>query len=113
MLVVGLLLEKYPAAYLEIRSVREAIAALTIAPRPKAEDVRPFLGKWRVKRMRQRVSSPLAEIIRDLGDKVIRAAQKLQAELANKPQTTVAASAAQPAATCVVTAEQPASSSSD
>ena len=93
---------------LEIAFVREAVAALTRAPRPRAEDVRPHLGKWRVEQMRQRKFRPLAEIIKDLEDKVIRAAQKLQAELANKPETTLAGSAAQPAATCVTSAEQPA-----
>ena len=69
----------------EIGSVREAVAALTRAPRPRAEDVRPLLGKWRVEQRQQRKHRPLPEIIRDLEDKVIRAAQKLQAELANKP----------------------------
>ena len=68
----------------EIGSVREAVAALTRAPRPRAEDVRPLLGKWRVEQKRQGKFRPLAEIIKDLEDKVIRAAQKLQAELANK-----------------------------
>ena len=48
-------------------------------------------------------------MIKDLEDKVIRAAQNLQAELANKSETTLSGSAAQPAATCVTTAEQPAS----
>ena len=68
---------------LQIGSVREAVAALTRPPRPRAEDVRPLLGKWRVEQMQQREHPPLPEIIRDLEDRVIRAAQKLQAELVN------------------------------
>ena len=99
---------KVSSGNLEIGSVREAVAALTRAPRPRAEDVRPLLGKWRVEQMRQRRCRPLPERVKDLEDKVIRAAQKLQAELANKPETTLAGSAAQPAATCVTSAAQPA-----
>ena len=90
---------KVSSGNLEIGSARKAVAALTRATRPRAEDVRPFLGKWRAEQMQQIKHRPLPEIIRDLEDKVIRAAQKLQAELANKPEAMLAASAVQPAAT--------------
>ena len=80
---------KVSSSDLEMGSVREAVAALTRKPRPRREDVRPLLGKWRVQQKRQQEDRPLAEIIRDLEDKVIRAAQKLQAELASKPETTL------------------------
>ena len=96
-----------PALHSLDREVREAIAVLTRAPRPKKEDVEPLLGKWRVQQKRQGKKRPLAETIKDLEDKVIRAAQKLQAELANKPETILAVSAAQPAATFVSCAAQP------
>ena len=33
---------------LDMESVREAVAVLTRAPRPKREDVRPLLRKWLV-----------------------------------------------------------------
>ena len=101
-----------PALHSLDREVREAIAVLTRALRPKKEDVEPLLGKWRVQQKRQGKKRPLAETIKDLEDKVIRAAQKLQAELANKPETMLAVSAAQPAATCVSSAAQPASADS-
>ena len=80
---------KVSSSDLEMGSVREAVAALTRKPRPRRVDVRPLLGKWRVQQKRQQEDRPLAEIIRDLEDKVIRAAQKLQAELASKPETTL------------------------
>ena len=38
----------------EVGSVREAIAVLTRVPRPKAEDVRPLLRQWGVKRRKQK-----------------------------------------------------------
>ena len=58
--------------------------------------------------MKQKKFRPFAHIIREFEEKVIRAAQKLQAELANKPETILAVSAAQPAATRVSSAAQPA-----
>ena len=60
---------KVSSSDLEIGSVREAVAALNRKPRPRREDVRPLLDKWRVQQKRQQEHRPLAEIIRDLEDK--------------------------------------------
>ena len=55
----------------EVGSVREAIAVLTRAPRPKAEDVQPLLRKWGVEQKKQKKCISLADIIRDLKEKLI------------------------------------------
>ena len=45
---------KVSSGNLEIGSVKEVVALLTRAPRPRAEDVRPLLGEWRVEQRQQR-----------------------------------------------------------
>ena len=83
-----------------VESLGEAFAVLARAPRPTDSKVRPPLRKLRVEQWRQGMRRPSAEIIRDLEDKGIHTAQKVQAELAHTPQTTGAVSAAEPTAAC-------------
>ena len=57
----------------DIASIIEAAAALTRSSRPRANDVRPLLCRWRVKQQRQGHDMPLSEILSDLEDQVIQA----------------------------------------
>ena len=66
----------------ELLSLREALAVLTSPPRPRHEDVRPLLSKWRVAQMQQGKRIPSAEI-RDLEDNAIHVAGNVQAKLAH------------------------------
>ena len=61
-------------------------------------------------------SRPQAEVMKELEQKVVQAAPKLQEQLANNPgvfATVVPSSAAQPGTSSVASAEQPAISSSE
>ena len=79
----------------EVESVREAIAVLTRAPRPKQKEVEPLLLLWGVQQRKKNVKRRLEDTIRDFEEKVIEAAQKLQAVLANKLERTFVAQAVQ------------------
>ena len=109
----------------DIRPLREAVAVLSRTPRPRKEEVRPFLSEWSVDRLRQGNEELLRELIQDFQDKVAQAAQKLQEQLANNPvvlatvvpspvvlATVVPSSGAQFDTSGVTSAEQPVSSSS-
>ena len=92
---------------LDIGLVKEAVVILSRVPRPRQEDVQPLLSKRGVAQFKERKNRPLAEVIGELEQRVVNAAQTLQAQLANnagKLATVAPASAAQPAVSCVTIA---------
>ena len=77
----------------DAQRIREAVAVLS-RPKPRQEDVRPLQSKWQVShRNRDKKQKSLPDAIQELRDKVIKAAQKLQQQLAdNAEQLAVAGS---------------------
>ena len=72
----------------QAQRIKEAVALLS-QPKPRQEDVRPLQSKWKVPREKHNKKKRLEDVIKNLKTKVIKAAQKLQQQLAG--------SAAQPA----------------
>ena len=79
----------------DMQRIREAVAVLVPA-KPRKEDVRPLQSKWLVAQQRNKKPRPLAEVVDEFRDKVIRAAQQLQVELSGSVEQPVASIAGQP-----------------
>ena len=77
----------------DVQRIREAVTVLS-HPKPKQEDVRPLQSKWQVAQQIKKKPKPLADVIHELQEKVVKAAQKLHQELID--------SAEQPASTTFV-----------
>ena len=75
----------------DAQRIREAVAVLS-ASKPRQEDVRPLQSKWQVTQWQKRTKwqkrasgkkpRPLWDVTQEFRDKVIKAAQKLQQQLA-------------------------------
>ena len=74
---------------LDVSALKEAVTVLSRVPKPRKEEVQPLLSKWGVAQKDKGKPRPLADVIRELEQKVVNAAH----QLANS----VPASAAQPA----------------
>ena len=74
---------------LDVSALKEAVTVLSRVPKPRKEEVQPLLSKWGVAQKDKGKLRPLADVIRELEQKVVNAAH----QLANS----VPASAAQPA----------------
>ena len=61
----------------DMQRIREAVAVLVPA-KPRKEDVRPLQSKWLVAQKRNKKPRPLEEVVHELQDKVMKAAQNLQ-----------------------------------
>ena len=61
----------------------EAVAVLSKQQNPRRLDVRPLLNKWHVAQKKNQRDRPLPDIIQELKEKVITAAQELQQQLAD------------------------------
>ena len=79
----------------DMQRIREAVAVLVPA-KPRQQDVRPLQSKWLVAQQRNKKPRPLAEVVHELQDKVIKAAQQLQLELSGSVEQPVASIAGQP-----------------
>ena len=79
----------------DMQRIREAVAVLVPA-KPRKEDVRPLQSKWLVAQQRNKKPRPLAEVVDEFRDKVIKAAQQLQVELSGSVEQPVASIAGQP-----------------
>ena len=77
----------------DAQRIREAVVVLS-RPKPKQEDVQPLQSKWQVAhRNPDTTKRKLPEVIEEFRDKIIKAAQKLQQQLADSAeQPAVAAS---------------------
>ena len=66
----------------DMQRIREAVAVLS-HPKPRQEDVQPLQSKWQVARQKDKKKRPLGDVLQELRDKVIKATQKLQQQLAD------------------------------
>ena len=73
----------------EVRRIREAVAVLSTHPKPRQEDVRPLQSKWQVAQTKAKKPRPLGEVLQELNNKVIKAAQKLQQQLPDSAEPPV------------------------
>ena len=86
----------------DAQRIREAVAVL-LHPTPRKEDVRPLQPQWHIARQRDRKQRSPEDVLQELEDKVIKAAQKVQHNMSD--------SAGQPAV-LADSADQPALSGS-
>ena len=101
----------------DVETIREAAVVLSNS-KPRQEEVRPFLKKWKVEQKRD---SKHIELLQELKGKVIKAAQKLQQQLLDSAAQAASSTAEQlvrieEAArqpTASSSAEQPASSAAE
>ncbi len=84
----------------EVMRIKEVVDCLSTKPKPRQEAVEQFFKPWSVQQFIKKSRRPLSELIKELSDKVVKAAARLQANLYS-----AAGSAAQPASS---SAEQPA-----
>jgi len=98
---------RYSTADLE--SIRKAAAALS-TPKPRQEDVRPFLKKWQVEQKRD---SKYHKQLSEFEGKVIKAAQKLQQQLLDSAAQAASSMAEQPVRMEEASRQQTASSSAE
>ena len=94
-----------------MQRIREA-AAVLVHGKPRKEDVRPLQSKWLVAQKRNKKPRPLEEVVHELQDKVIKAAQQLQLELSSSAEQPAASTVGQPGPMDELSssAEQPAAS---
>ena len=101
----------------DVETIREAAVVLSNS-KPRQEEVRPFLKKWKVEQKRD---SKHIELLQELKGKVIKAAQKLQQQLLDSAAQAASSTAEQPVRieeaarqpTASSSAEQPASSAAE
>ena len=98
---------RYSTADLE--SIREAAAALS-TPKPRQEDVRPFIKKWQLGPCRDKTHY---EMVQEFQGKVIKAAQKLQQQLRDSVAQSASSTAQQPVRMEEASRQQTASSSAE
>ena len=98
---------RYSTADLE--SIREAAAALS-TPKPRQEDVRPFIKKWQLGPCRDKTHY---EMVQEFQRKVIKAAQKLQQQLRDSVAQSASSTAQQPVRMEEASRQQTASSSAE
>ena len=79
----------------DMQRIREAVAVL-VPGKPRKEDVRPLQSKWRVARSKNKKEIPLPEVVDELREKVIKAAQQLQVELSGSAEQPAASIVGQP-----------------
>ena len=60
---------------LDIGPIKEAVTVLSRAPRPKQEDVQPLQSKWGVAQRKEGKRRPLAEVVGEVEQRVVSAAQ--------------------------------------
>ena len=66
----------------DMQRIREAVAVLS-HPKPRQEDVQPLQSKWQVAQKKKKKTRSLGEILPEFQAKVIKAAQKIQLQLAD------------------------------
>ena len=98
---------RYSTADLE--SIREAAAALS-TPKPRQEDVRPFIKKWQLGPCRDKTHY---EMVQEFQGKVIKAAQKLQQQLRDSVAQSASSTAEQSVRMEEASRQQTASSSAE
>ena len=98
---------RYSTADLE--SIREAAAALS-TPKPRQEDVRPFIKKWQLGPRRDKTHY---EMVQEFKGKVIKAAQKLQQQLRDSVAQSASSTTQQPVRMEEASRQQTASSSAE
>ena len=98
---------RYSTADLE--SIREAAAALS-TPKPRQEDVRPFIKKWQLGPRRDKTHY---EMLQEFQGKVIKAAQKLQQQLRDSAAQSASSTAQQLVRMEEASRQQTASSSAE
>ena len=98
---------RYSTADLE--SIREAAAALS-TPKPRQEDVRPFIKKWQLGPCRDKTHY---EMVQEFQRKVIKAAQKLQQQLRDSVAQSASSTVQQPVRMEEASRQQTASSSAE
>ena len=69
----------------DMQRIREAVAVLS-SPKPRQVDVQPLQSKWQVAQQKDKKRRPLEEVLSEFQGKVIKAAQKLQQELADSAE---------------------------
>ena len=69
----------------DMQRIREAVAVLS-HPKPRKEDVRPLQSKWQVPQKTNKKPRPLGDVLQEFQAKVVKAAQKLQLELADSTE---------------------------
>ena len=98
---------RYSTADLE--SIREAAAALS-TPKPKQEDVRPFMERWQLGPCRKKTHY---EMVQEFKGKVIKAAQKLEQQLRDSVAQSASSTTQQPVRMEEASRQQTASSSAE
>ena len=93
----------------DLESIREAAAALS-TPKPRQEDVRPFIKKWQLGPRRDKTHY---EMLQEFQGKVIKAAQKLQQQLRDSAAQSASSTAQQPVRMEEASRQQTASSSAE
>ena len=71
---------------IDTRHIREAVAILSAKPKPTWDDVRRVQNKWKIPQQIAQKARPLEDVITELQDKVVEAAQKLEQQLASCPE---------------------------
>ena len=79
----------------DMQCIRQA-AAVLVQEKPRQEDVQPLASKWRVVQFKNKKRRPLPEVVDELRDKVIKAAQQLQVELSGSAEQPAASTVGQP-----------------
>ena len=93
----------------DLKSIREAAAALS-TPKPRQEDVRPFIKKWQLGPRRDKTHY---EMVQEFQGKVIKAAQKLQQQLRDSVAQSASSTAEQSVRMEEASRQQTASSSAE
>ena len=70
----------------DAQRIREAVPVLS-RPTPRQEDVQPLQSKWQVAQRQDKKPRPLPEVIQEFRNKIIKAAQKLQQQLADSTES--------------------------
>ena len=71
---------------MDTRDIREAVAILSAKPKPRQESVSRVQNKWKIAQRIAQKARPLEDVITELQDKVVEAAQKLEQQLASSPE---------------------------
>ena len=62
---------------LDVSALKEVVAVLSRIPKPRQEEVQPLLSKWGVAQKDKGKLRPLADVIRELEQKVVNAAHQV------------------------------------